>query len=166
MSRAFIIMLDSFGLGATADAAKYGDANANTFYNIAKYCAEGKADKAGVRQGPLHLPNLTRLGLNAAAKISAGKTIPGLDETIPVEAAYGCAAELSLGKDTQSGHWEMAGVPVLFEWGYFPPDYPSFPQSLLDELIKRAALPGVLGNKHASGTEIIKELGEEHQKNR
>ena len=121
MPRAFIIMLDSFGLGATPDAEKYGDEGADTLRHIAEYCAQGKADKQGVRQGPLNLPNLTRLGLNEAAKISKGISIPGFDESIPVTGAYGCAAELSLGKDTQSGHWEMAGVPVLFEWGYFPP---------------------------------------------
>lgn len=164
MARAFIIMLDSFGLGATADADKYGDAGADTLRHIAEYCAAGKADKDGVRKGPLHIPNLTRLGINGAAKISAGNFIPGLDAQVKIEGAYGCAEELSLGKDTQSGHWEMAGVPVLFEWGYFPPAYPSFPQKLLDELIARAKLPGVLGNKHASGTVIIEELGEEHQK--
>lgn len=163
MPRAFIMMLDSFGLGATADADKYGDAGANTLSHIAEYCLAGKADKAGVRQGPLRLPNLTRLGLNGAAKISTGTAVPGLDDTIKIEGAYGCAAEVSLGKDTQSGHWEMAGVPVLFEWGYFPPNYPSFPASLLDEFIRRANLPGVLGNKHASGTVILDELGEEHQ---
>ena len=164
MARTFIIMLDSFGLGATADAEKYGDKGADTLRHIAEYCAEGKADKEGVRKGSLHLPNLIRLGLNGAAKISQGKPIPGFSETVPVEGAFGCAEELSLGKDTQSCHWEMAGVPVLFEWGYFPPQYPSFPQTLLDDLINQAKLPGVLGNKHASGTEIIKELGEEHQK--
>lgn len=164
MARAFIIMLDSFGLGATPDADKYGDASADTLRHIAEYCELGKADKAGVRSGPLHLPNLTRLGLNNAAIISQGKAVPGLDTTILPCSAYGVAAELSLGKDTQSGHWEMAGVPVLFDWGYFPPAYPSFPGVLLDELIKRAAIPGVLGNKHASGTEIIAELGEAHQK--
>ncbi len=164
MARAFIIMLDSFGLGATADAAAYGDAGADTLRHIAEYCAAGKADKAGVRSGPLNLPNLTRIGLNAAAKISAGEFIPGLDPHASIVGAYGCAAEKSLGKDTQSGHWEMAGVPVLFEWGYFKPDYPSFPPELIDELVKRAKLPGVLGNHHASGTVIIDELGEEHQK--
>ncbi len=164
MPRAFIIMLDSFGLGATPDADKYGDVHADTLRHIAEYCAEGKADKPGVRSGPLHLPNLTRLGLNGAAMLGKGKTIPGLDPNVAITAAYGCAKELSLGKDTQSGHWEMAGVPVLFEWGYFPPEYPSFPSELLDELIKRANLPGVLGNKHASGTIIIEELGEEHQR--
>src|SRR6185312_1416595 len=111
MPRAFIIMLDSFGLGATADADKYGDAGANTLAHIAEYCAQGKADQAGLRSGPLHLPNLTRLGLNGAAISSCGKPVAGLDVNAPIQAAYGCAAELSLGKDTQSGHWEMAGVP-------------------------------------------------------
>lgn len=164
MARAFIILLDSFGVGATADAEKYGDAGANTLRHIAEYCAAGKADKPGVRQGPLNLPNLTRLGLNGAAMISSGPPVPGLATDIPIKAAYGCAAEVSHGKDTPSGHWEIAGVPVLFDWGYFPPDYPSFPQTLLDELIKLGNLPGVLGNKHASGTDIINELGEEHQK--
>lgn len=164
MPRAFIIMLDSFGLGSTDDAIKYGDAGADTLRHIAEYCAQGKTDKCGFRSGPLNLPNLTRLGLNGAAMISKGEPVPGLDTNLPIEGAYGCAAELSLGKDTQSGHWEMAGVPVLFEWGYFPPQYPSFPAELLDQLIKQANLPGVIGNKHASGTIIIEELGEEHQR--
>ena len=164
MPRAFIILLDSFGVGATADAAKYGDAGSDTLRHIAEYCASGEADKEGVRKGPLHLPNLTRLGLNGAAIASSGQPVPGLDTDISIEAAYGCAAEVSNGKDTPSGHWELAGVPVMFNWGYFPPDYPSFPQKLVDEFIKRAKVPGILGNKHASGTEIIVELGEEHQK--
>jgi phosphopentomutase len=149
MARAFIIMLDSFGLGATADAAKYGDVGADTLRHIAEYCVQAKANKVGVRSGPLHLPNLTRLGLNGAAIASQGKPVPGLATDIVIEGAYGCAAELSHGKDTQSGHWEMAGVPVLFDWGYFSPHYPSFPQPLLDEFIKLAKLPGVLGNRHA-----------------
>lgn len=164
MPRAFIILLDSFGIGATADAAEYGDVGADTLRHIAEICAAGKADKVGVRQGPLHLPNLTRLGLNGAAIASSGLPVPGLATDVPIHAAYGCAAEVSHGKDTPSGHWEIAGVPVMFDWGYFPPEYPSFPQKLLDALITRAKLPGVLGNKHASGTEIIAELGAEHQK--
>jgi phosphopentomutase len=164
MPRAFIILLDSFGVGATDDAVKYGDVGADTLRHIAEYCAAGKADKEGIRKGPLHLPNLTRLGLNGAAIASSGKNVPGLDPNIPIQAKYGCAAEVSHGKDTPSGHWEIAGVPVMFDWGYFPPEYPSFPQKLLDEFIKRGNLPGVIGNKHASGTEIIAELGEEHQK--
>lgn len=161
--RAFIILLDSFGIGSSVDAVKYGDKGADTLRHIAEYCAEGKADKKGVRQGLLHIPHLTRLGVNAAAEISQGKPIAGLKTNVPITAAYGCAVENSVGKDTPSGHWEIAGVPVSFDWGYFPPDYPSFPEELLDALIKRGRLPGVLGNKHASGTEIIVELGEIHQ---
>lgn len=164
MSRAFIILLDSFGVGGSADAKRFGDEGADTLRHIAEYCAEGKANKAGVRQGPLHLPNLTRLGLNKAAEISSGKPIPGLATDVPVIGAYGCAQEVSLGKDTPSGHWEIAGVPVLFDWGYFPPEYPSFPEDLVEDFISRGKLPGVLGNRHASGTEIIAELGEEHER--
>lgn len=164
MPRAFIILLDSFGIGATDDAAKYGDAGADTFRHIAEWCLSGKADKPGVRSGALHIPNLVRIGLNGAAEISAGKPIPGLPTDVAITGAYGCAAEMSFGKDTPSGHWEIAGVPALFDWGYFPPEYPSFPDELLEEIIKRAKLPGVLGNKHASGTEIIQELGDEHIK--
>ncbi len=166
MPRAFIIMLDSFGVGATADANKYNDVGADTLRHIAESCAQGNADKVGVRQGVLHLPNLTRLGLNGAAMLShpSATPVPSLDKNIPIQAAYGCAKEISLGKDTQSGHWEMAGVPVLFDWGYFPPAFPSFPKLLLDEFIRRARIPGVLGNKHASGTVIIEELGAEHER--
>jgi phosphopentomutase len=164
MSRAFIILLDSFGIGASADAVDYGDVGADTLRHIAEYCAAGKADKENVRSGPLHLPNLTRLGLNGAAIASQGAPVPGLSEDILIEGAYGCAVEHSRGKDTPSGHWEIAGVPVMFDWGYFPPEYPSFPEPLLAEFIKRSKIPGVLGNKHASGTEIIAELGVEHEK--
>jgi phosphopentomutase len=164
MPRAFIIMLDSFGLGATEDAGQYGDTGADTLHHLAEACFNGKADKQGVRSGPLTLPNLTRLGLNGAAMSSTGHPVLGLDANAKIESAYGCAKELSLGKDTQSGHWEMAGVPVMFEWGYFQPEYPSFPSSLIDALVKEAKLPGVLGNRHASGTQIIEEWGEEHQK--
>jgi len=162
MSRAFIILMDSFGIGATDDAEKYGDAGADTLRHIAEWCAEGKADKVGVRNGPLNIPHLTRLGLNGAAMISGGKPVPGLMTDIPIQGAYGCAAEKSFGKDTPSGHWEIAGVPALFDWGYFPPEYPSFPDELLEKLIERGNLPGVLGNRHASGTDIIQELGDEH----
>lgn len=164
MTRAFVIVLDSFGVGASADAANYGDAGADTFGHIVEYCATGKGDKDNLRSGPIHLPHLMRLGLGELAKISTGKVLPELDYTIPVQGVYGCAAEKSFGKDTPSGHWEMAGVPALFDWGYFPPEYPSFPEELIDDFIRLARLPGILGNKHASGTEIIAELGEEHEK--
>src|SRR5579872_2363538 len=102
MTRAFILMLDSFGVGATADAAKYGDAGADTLRHIAEYCAAGKADKNGVRKGPLHIPNLVRLGLNGAAAISAGHPIASLATNVSITGAYGCAEEKSFGKDTPS----------------------------------------------------------------
>jgi phosphopentomutase len=164
MPRAFIILLDSFGVGADKDAAKFGDIGADTLRHIANACAAGKADKPGIRQGPLNIPNLVRLGLNGAAIASAGKPVESLATDVEIQGIYGCAEELSHGKDTQSGHWEIAGVPVLFDWGYFSPNYPSFPEELLNKIIARSGIPGVLGNTHASGTTILAELGEEHQK--
>jgi phosphopentomutase len=161
MSRAFILLLDSFGIGASDDAADYGDAGADTLRHIAEYCAAGRADKEGVRKGPLNIPNLLRLGLNGAASASQGSSIASLPTPTTITGAYGCAVENSKGKDTPSGHWEIAGVPVNFDWGYFA-DEPCFPESLLAEFIERGKLPGVLGNKHASGTDIIAELGAEH----
>ena len=161
MGRAIVLVLDSFGIGASADADRFGDVGANTLGHIAQWCAEGKADKN--RHGPLTLPNLTRLGLVNAATESAGGEVPAGMEPHPApEGSYGYARELSSGKDTPSGHWEIAGVPVLYDWGYFSDLDNSFPQSLLDNLIERCDLPGVLGNCHASGTEIIARLGEEH----
>lgn len=162
MGRAIVLVLDSFGIGASADADRFGDVGANTLGHIAQWCAEGKADKN--RHGPLLMPNLTRLGLINAATESAGGQVPAGMEIHPApEGSYGYARELSSGKDTPSGHWEIAGVPVLYDWGYFHELENSFPQSLLDALIERCDLPGVLGNCHASGTEIIARLGEEHR---
>jgi phosphopentomutase len=159
--RAIILVLDSFGIGATADAAQFGDAGADTLGHIAEACAAGRADKSGVRSGPLRIPNLARLGLGRAAEISTGAVPPGL-EADRIEGAYGCAAEESKGKDTPSGHWEMAGCPVPFDWGYFPRERPCFPPALIQQLVAEFKLPGILGDCHASGTEIIAELGEEH----
>ena len=155
MARAIILVLDSFGIGSTDDAARFGDDGANTLGSIARERAAGAA-------GPLRLPNLARLGLMHAAAESAGEFPAGAADGIAVDGAYGFAAELSSGKDTPSGHWEIAGVPVLFDWGYFTAPENTFPEKLLAELIERAKLPGVLGNCHASGTTIIAELGEEH----
>ncbi len=146
--------MDSFGIGATDDAAKFGDVGANTFGRI--------ATERSNNGSPLKLPNLASLGLMQAANESAGHWPAGCPNDIEVVAAYGYAAELSTGKDTPSGHWEIAGVPVLFDWGYFTEVSNTFPPDLLGELIERAKLPGVLGNCHASGTTIIAELGEQH----
>jgi phosphopentomutase len=162
MKRVFILLLDSLGVGAAPDAAKFGDAGSNTFLHIAEACAQGKADAEGVRRGPLKVPNLIRLGMNLILNKTSGKAITPEKNT--PNGIYGYAAEKSFGKDTPSGHWEIAGVPVLFDWGYFPPNYPSFPQELVDKFIVQAKLPGILGNCHASGTEIIKQFGDEHIK--
>ena len=116
--RAIIIVLDSFGVGESHDAALFGDQGANTFGHIAEYCALGKADRQGLRSGPLHIPHLLGLGLGAAAELSAGHEIM-VDKVSHITAKYGYAQERSKGKDTPSGHWEMAGVPVEFDWGYF-----------------------------------------------
>lgn len=155
MGRAIVTVMDSFGIGATADADRFGDEGADTFGHIAHFRAESD-------EGPLRLPNLAKLGLFHAARDSSGSLPAGADEDLEITGAYGFAAELSSGKDTPSGHWEIAGVPVLFDWGYFTGKENTFPKPLLDELIQRANLPGVLGNCHASGTTIIAELGDEH----
>ena len=162
MKRTFIMVLDSFGIGAAHDAADFGDTGADTLGHIAQACARGEADKG--RKGPLHLPTLSRLGLGKAAEESTGHFPEGLDKNAEIIGAYGYAGELSSGKDTPSGHWEIAGVPVLFDWGYFSDHENSFPQELLDILVKRANLPGYLGNCHSSGTVILDQLGEEHMK--
>jgi phosphopentomutase len=154
MSRAFILLLDSFGLGALPDAAKYGDTGANTFGHIASWAA-----KSGK---PMVLPNLEKLGLAAAAHLASNEWADGFNLRDGFTGAYGAAREQSTGKDTQSGHWEIAGVPVLFDWGYFPKEAPSFPQELTDAMQAQSGVPGFLGNCHASGTEIINRLGDEH----
>lgn len=161
-TRACVLLMDSLGIGASLDAADYGDVGANTFGHIVEACRLGQADVPGLRTGPLKIPNLARLGLYHAAGASSDDVLPELENLSEPEGYYGYAVEQSLGKDTPSGHWELAGVPVRFEWGYFPEKIPCFPQELIQKLIERANLPGVLGEKHASGTDILAELGEEH----
>lgn len=161
-SRVCVLLLDSLGVGASIDAHLYGDEGANTFGHIAQACAEGRADKPGVREGTLHIPNLARLGLYHASLSSSGLKLVDLGTLPDPQGYYGYAVEQSLGKDTPSGHWELAGAPVMFDWGCFPETVPCFPKSLIDTFITKASLPGVLGQKHASGTTIIDELGEEH----
>ncbi|MBA5636451.1 phosphopentomutase [Duganella sp. LX20W] len=154
MKRAFILLLDSFGLGATPDAAKYNDSGANTFGHIAAWAA-----KAGT---PMNMPTLEKLGLAAAAHTACGRWADGFSQRDGFTAAYGAARERSTGKDTQSGHWEIAGVPVEFDWGYFPRTVPSFPAELTARLRELGNVPGFLGDCHASGTEIINKHGDEH----
>jgi phosphopentomutase len=162
MKRAFLLVMDSFGIGGAEDAAKFGDAGADTLGHIAAACADGRGDRDGLRKGKLALPNLTRLGLGQAARASTGTLPPGLEAAPAREAIWGYGVETSTGKDTPSGHWEIAGVPVTFAWTYFPESEPAFPKALTAALVAQAKLPGILGNKHASGVPIIQELGAEH----
>ncbi len=160
MSRAIVIVLDSVGIGASADAPHYGDTGSDTVGNIARACAVGAGDRDSLRRGPLHLPHLVALGLGDACRLSTGTTPPGL-EGVARHGLHGYAVERSKGKDTPSGHWEIAGFPVPFEWGYFPHTIPCFPRPLIQAICIEAGLPGILGDKHASGTEIIEAFGAE-----
>jgi phosphopentomutase len=155
--------MDSFGIGSAPDAGRFGDAGADTLGHIASACAAGRADIEGARKGALRLPNLTALGLGQAAALATGNLPVGL-EAKPQMGVWGAAREQSKGKDTPSGHWEMTGVPVLFDWGYFPHETPTFPAALTDALARRFDLPGFLGDCHASGTDIIREHGDEHRR--
>jgi phosphopentomutase len=163
LGRAIIIVLDSVGCGGAADADAYGDAGADTLGHLAAACAEGGGDRPGLRAGPLKLPHLDALGLGLAMRASSGCAAPGFTTTNP-RGQWGYGVETSKGKDTPSGHWEIAGTPVAFDWGYFPFTIPTFPAALTASLIAEAKLPGVLANRHASGMPIIVELGEEHMR--
>jgi phosphopentomutase len=154
--RAIVMIMDSLGIGAAPDAQRFGDVGADTFGHIAQ--------RRAAAGNPLRIPNLERLGLGLASRLATGSVPAGLQAEPAIRAAYGAACELSAGKDTPSGHWELAGVPVRSDWGYFPGTDNCFPPELLDRLVERGKLPGFLGNCHASGTVIIQRLGEEHMK--
>lgn len=138
--RIIILVMDSVGIGHAPDAAKFNDEGANTLGHI-----ESTA-------GLIHCPTLRSLGLANIADIKN-------DET-PVMGAYGKMEEVSTGKDTTSGHWEMMGHPVTVP---FPTFYDGFPKELMDTFTKETGY-GYLGNEVASGTEIIERLGVEHMK--
>ena len=142
MGRAIILVMDSFGVGATADADRFGDVGANTLGSIARV-------RAASSDGTLKLPNLARLGLFEAGRESAGEYPAGADTEAEIIGAYGCAAELSSGKDTPSGHWEIAGVPVLFDWGYFSDKTDTFPA-----IAHRTSMPVAMRLTRAPSTEL------------
>ena len=150
MSRAFLFVMDSVGIGGAPDAAKFGDEGSNTLGHISDHMK-------------LNIPNLISLGVAKAVKAASGSAHV-LDINAPVKGGWGYAVEVSQGKDTITGHWEMGGVPLQFAWGYFPQTVPAFPQSLMDEIITRAKLPGLLCMAHASGTQVIEDFGEEHMR--
>ena len=158
MPRAFLVVLDSVGCGGAPDAADFGDLGANTLGHIAQACAEGRAETG--RSGPLRLPVLDGLGLGAAIRLASGAETPGLDAR-PL-GLWGAATEMSRGKDTPSGHWELAGVPVPWNWTYFPRTQPAFPEDIVAQVCQIAGVAGILGNRHAAGIPIITELGAEH----
>jgi phosphopentomutase len=163
MARAFVLVMDSVGIGGAPDASDYGDEGANTVLHIAEACARGRAN-SDQRCGSLKLPNLVAMGLGQASRHASGRVPPGLEADPDIRSCFGAAVECSKGKDTPSGHWELAGVSVPFAWGLFPNTRPAFPPALVDEFCVRAGLPGILGDCHASGTQIVSELGEAHVK--
>lgn len=163
MARAFLVVLDSVGAGGAPDAAAFfnagrPDTGANTLGHIAEACAAGRAEEG--RSGPLGMPNLDALGLGAAVRLASGAAMPGFGAR--PQGLWGAATEVSKGKDTPSGHWELAGVPVPWDWHYFPDTVPAFPQALMDEVARLAGTGGTLGNCHASGVPIIEEHCAEH----
>jgi len=141
-NRVLLIVLDGAGIGAMPDAPEWGDAGADTFGHI-------------LESWPVRLPNLQRYGLG---NIRPLQSVPPLDQ---LNGSYGRCALRSNGKDTTTGHWEMAGI--ILDQAF--PTYPNgFPPSVIEKFIRETNVPGILGNFPASGTEIIKELGEEHVK--
>jgi phosphopentomutase len=143
--RAAIIVLDGLGMGPAPDTAAYGDAGSDTLGNVARAV------------GGLKLPNLERLGLG---KCRESPGIPGLAPGVSATAAYGIAQPASAGKDSTTGHWEICGVLLPKAFRTYPK---GFPVPLLDEFARRTGR-GWLGNKAASGTAIVDELGAEHQR--
>jgi phosphopentomutase len=140
--RVFLIVLDSLGIGEAPDAKAYGDQGAHTIGHIAM-------------QMPLHIPNMRALGYGNITPIK------GIDKVCKPTAYYGKMQEASLGKDTMTGHWELMGLYITKPFQTFTDT--GFPQALLDELKQRTGR-NIVGNIAASGTEIIKDLGEHHMK--
>jgi phosphopentomutase len=161
MARGILLVLDSVGCGAAPDAAAYGDLGADTLGHIADWCAEARHGRDGGPTGTLRLPHLAALGLGAAARSATGRLLPGLSAPAP-RASFGHAIARSAGKDTPSGHWEMAGTPVLRPWGSFPQTIPCLPPALVAAVCAEAGLPGILGDRHASGTAVIEAFGQAH----
>ncbi len=158
MARALLLVMDSVGCGGAPDAAAFGDEGANTLGHIIGACAAGQAEEG--RSGPLRVPVLASLGLAPAIRAASGAATPGIPE--PSAAVWAAATEVSRGKDTPSGHWELAGVPVPWDWHYFPRTDPAIPEAVTVPLIARAGLPGTLCNAHASGMPVLQAFGAEH----
>jgi phosphopentomutase len=142
--------MDSFGIGGAEDAASFGDEGADTLGHIND-------------AHPLSIPNMASLGLAKAYENNMGKTLKLAQTAEPAAGCfYGVAQEHSAGKDTLSGHWEMAGVQMDLEMVYFSDTQPTFPAKMIEEIIAKSDIEGILGDRHASGLEVIETLGEEH----
>lgn len=146
------LILDSVGIGGAPDAKVFGDQGSDTLGHIAEWFVENKSRA-------LALPNLNQLGLGAAYELVHGSVPMGFEKVAP-SGIFASACEVSTGKDTPSGHWELAGVPATWDWGYFPKTEECFPADLLHEIYERCHLEGSLGHCHSSGTEIIAKLGD------
>ena len=165
MTRAFIVVLDSAGIGGAPDADKFfnngvPDTGSNTIGHIAEACSKGLAEEG--RSGPLKMPNLAALGLGQALRLASGMNAQSL--AVTPTGLWGAATEVSLGKDTPSGHWELAGVPVPWDWHYFPETIPAFSNEIVAKVCELAGTEGILGNCHASGVPIIEEHCAEHMR--
>ena len=165
MTRAILIVLDSVGSAAprmpkaTATRAPTPSATSR------KPAPNGHGDREGLQAGPAAAAAAsTALGLGLATQGFDRARVAGFCLPEP-RGQWGFGVETSRGKDTPSGHWEIAGMPVDFDWGYFPETIPAFPAALSEALIAQGKLAGILGDRHASGTAIIDELGEEHLRN-
>ena len=166
MPRAFLVVMDSVGIGGAPDANTFfngdmPDTGSNTLGHIALACAAGQAEEG--RSGPLRLPHLSALGLGDSLNLASGVSISDLNTS--VQGTWGVATEVSRGKDTPSGHWELAGLPVPWEWHYFKDRENSFPPDLAQYVADVAGTDGILGNCHAPGTAIIEGLGAVHCEN-
>jgi len=162
MTRAFLFVLDSVGVGGANDALRFDDVGSNTLGHIIEKAEIGAADKIDLRSGKLKCPNLAALGFFHALQLASDH--PLADQYMPdkVDGFWGASDEVSNGKDTPSGHWEIAGVPVAFDWGYLPKTAPLFSPELELAIFNAAGIKGSLANRHASGTEVIAEFGMEH----
>jgi len=163
MSRAFLVVMDSVGIGGAPDADAFfngdtPDTGANTVLHIAQACADGEAEEG--RTGPLKLPVLDALGLGRAVQLASGETAPGL--VAAPTGRWAAATEVSKGKDTPSGHWELAGLPVPWDWTYLPNTTPSFPDDITQRICALAGTDGILGNCHSNGIKVIEDFGAEH----
>ena len=158
MSRAFLIVMDSVGCGGAPDAKDFGDEGANTLGNILNACSTGRANTG--RVGRLNVPNFKSLGLDSIINLSV--TSSNIEVLEKPKGLWGVATPTSPGKDTPTGHWELLGAPLPWKWKYFKNKQLSFSSEIIDLIQELSGSSGILGNCHASGTEIIEKFGKQH----